>query len=462
MRLLAPASAAMRSTRAPPRPARANSAFAAARMRARVCSGSRTVARRSQRSGRHAASLTKRLIRGGSSVALRTGPRSAAGSPHRPPAKRGGRSERCFHRIRRADSAAGAPAGHPNQPTCGDSVSRYPLHPHAARGRAFARTGVAAAALWALCGGTAHAFEIDTGNPDLSIRWDNTVRANLRGPRRRPRQQDRQLGAVRRRHLQLRQRRPGGQAPRSAVASSTSSTRSASAAASAAPPGTTAPTAAPASSNPNPPLVNIPSYINNQYSQHDQAPVPRRHPASCSTPSCSAASTSATCRSTPSSAATRFYWGESLFLGGNLNSIAYAQNPLDLQKGFATPGTEAKELFRPLNQLSAAGAGDRHAVAGGAVMLEWEAARYPEGGTYLGPVDFVFNGPDRQFLSAGLGFAAARPGVRTRAERRVGPVGALEPAVARRHDGLVLPQLRRQAAADAADAGRRRTPASTT
>ena len=46
------------------------------------------------------------------------------------------------------------------------------------------------------------------------------------------------------------------------------------------------------------------------------------------------------------------YWGESLFLGGNINGIAYAQNPLDLQKGFATPGTEAKELFRPLNQLS--------------------------------------------------------------------------------------------------------------
>jgi len=39
-------------------------------------------------------------------------------------------------------------------------------------------------------------------------------------------------------------------------------------------------------------------------------------------------------------------------------------------------------------------------------MLEWEPARYPEGGTYLGPVDFVFNGPDRQFLSAGLGFAS--------------------------------------------------------
>ena len=42
-------------------------------------------------------------------------------------------------------------------------------------------------------------------------------------------------------------------------------------------------------------------------------------------------------------------------------------------------------------------------------MLEWEPARYPEGGTYYGPVDFVFNGPDRQFISAGLGFASRGP-----------------------------------------------------
>ena len=95
------------------------------------------------------------------------------------------------------------------------------------------------------------------------------------------------------------------------------------------------------------------------------------------------------------------YWGESLLLGGHLHSVSYAQAPLDLQKGFATPGTEVKELFRPLNQLSLqAQLTDTLSVAG-QYMLEWESARYPEGGTYLGPVDFVFNGPDRQFLSAG-------------------------------------------------------------
>jgi Protein of unknown function (DUF1302) len=97
------------------------------------------------------------------------------------------------------------------------------------------------------------------------------------------------------------------------------------------------------------------------------------------------------------------YWGESLFLGGNMNGIAYAQNPLDLQKGFATPGVEAKELFRPLNQLSAQASVTDTLTVAGQYFFEWESFRYPEGGTYLGPVDFAFNGPDGQVV-AGLGF----------------------------------------------------------
>lgn len=100
------------------------------------------------------------------------------------------------------------------------------------------------------------------------------------------------------------------------------------------------------------------------------------------------------------------YWGESLFLNGNLNGIAYAQNSIDLQKGFATPGTEAKELFRPLTQLSGqAQVTDTLSIAA-QYLFEWESFRYPEGGTYLGPVDFAFDAPNRQFVSAALGFAA--------------------------------------------------------
>ncbi len=157
-------------------------------------------------------------------------------------------------------------------------------------------------------------------------------------------------------------------------------------------------------SNPNPPLVAIPSYINNQYSSTitklyerggelldgfvfggvDLGDVPVQAKLGRHT----------------------IYWGESLLLGGHMHSISYAQAPLDLQKGFATPGTEVKELFRPLNQLSLQAQLTPELSVAGQYLLEWEPARYPEGGTYLGPVDFAFNGPDRQFLSAALGFAS--------------------------------------------------------
>jgi len=273
---------------------------------------------------------------------------------------------------------------------------------------AFARTGPALAAISALCGSAALAFEIDTGNPDLAVRWDNTVRANLAA---RVESRDSKIGNsaladegdysfdngdfVSKRIDLLSefdvvyQKRYGGRLSGTAWIDGAYSGQS--------------------RSNPNPPLVNIPSYINREYSSYtkrfyrggsgelmdafvfagfDLGAVPVNVKLGRHT----------------------LYWGESLFLGGNLHSVAYAQTPLDLQKGFATPGTEAKELFRPLNQFSLqAQVTDTLSLAGYA-MFEWEAARYPEGGTYLGPVDFVFNGPDRQFLQlpaafGGPGFA---------------------------------------------------------
>jgi hypothetical protein len=90
------------------------------------------------------------------------------------------------------------------------------------------------------------------------------------------------------------------------------------------------------------------------------------------------------------------YWGESLLLGGAIHGVSYAQMPIDLQKGFATPGAEAKELFRPLNSLSAQAQITPELSLAGQYFLQWESFRYPEGGTFLGPVDFVFNGPVRQ------------------------------------------------------------------
>ena len=54
------------------------------------------------------------------------------------------------------------------------------MHETTPRIRAFRRR-VAALAVGSLlaAAGPAQAFEIDTGNPDLAMRWDNTVRYNL-------------------------------------------------------------------------------------------------------------------------------------------------------------------------------------------------------------------------------------------------------------------------------------------
>ena len=273
--------------------------------------------------------------------------------------------------------------------------------------RAFAYSTLAIAATLALGAGEASAFDIDTGNPDFAIRLDNTVRLNL-GFRTESR--DSKIGntaiadegdysfdtgdAIAKRFDLLSEfdlvykkryglRVSGAAWYDFAYDSGTSK------------------------SNPNAPLVNIPSYVGNQYSSTvkrlyrdgaevldafifggvDLGAVPVQAKLGRHT----------------------IYWGESLLLGGHMHSVSYAQAPLDLQKGFATPGTEVKELFRPLNQLSLqAQVTDTLSVAG-QYMLEWESARYPEGGTYLGPVDFAFNGPDRQFVSAGLGFAYRAP-----------------------------------------------------
>lgn len=96
------------------------------------------------------------------------------------------------------------------------------------------------------------------------------------------------------------------------------------------------------------------------------------------------------------------YWGESVLLGGALHGISYSQMPLDLQKGFANPGAEAKELFRPLNSLSAQAQLTSTLSLAAQYFLQWENSRFPEGGTFLGPADFAFEGPQQVSTSVGL------------------------------------------------------------
>nr|NMF99955.1 DUF1302 family protein [Aromatoleum toluolicum] len=265
------------------------------------------------------------------------------------------------------------------------------------------RTVLAVAAAMLAMGGNAQAFELDTGNADLQVRWDNTVRYNIAT---RVESRDRKFGnsaltdegtySFDRGDLVA--NRLDLLSELDVVYKGTSGFRVSGAAWYDAAYGDHS------ESNPNAPFAAIPSYRDHEYSRYtkryyagpsgelldafvfanfDAASVPVRLKAGRHT----------------------VFWGESLFLGGALHSVSYAQMPLDLQKGFATPGAEAKELFRPLNQLSGQAQVTDTLSVSAQYFMEWEAYRYPEGGTYLGPVDFAFNGPDRQFISRGLGFA---------------------------------------------------------
>jgi hypothetical protein len=95
------------------------------------------------------------------------------------------------------------------------------------------------------------------------------------------------------------------------------------------------------------------------------------------------------------------YWGESLLLGGAIHGVAYSQVPLDLIKGFANPGVEAKELYRPLTQVSGNAQVTSNLSLSAQYVWEWASYLYPEGGTFTGPADFAFNGPEGQFAKIG-------------------------------------------------------------
>lgn len=100
------------------------------------------------------------------------------------------------------------------------------------------------------------------------------------------------------------------------------------------------------------------------------------------------------------------YWGEGLLFGAH--AISYSQAPTDGSKAVASPGIETKEVFLPLAQLSArAQVTDALSIAG-QWFLEWKPTRLPYGGTYFAPADMLFEGPDRLPAAAnGLAFDRA-------------------------------------------------------
>ena len=86
------------------------------------------------------------------------------------------------------------------------------------------------------------------------------------------------------------------------------------------------------------------------------------------------------------------YWGMALFYPGG---IAQSQHPIDGRKGAANPGSEVKELFLPLTQINLQAQLTPTIAAEVQYYFDWANTRSPEGGTYLGPADLTLQGPEQ-------------------------------------------------------------------
>lgn len=93
-------------------------------------------------------------------------------------------------------------------------------------------------------------------------------------------------------------------------------------------------------------------------------------------------------------------YGETLFMGGN--GIAAAQGPIDAIKALQVPNTQFKELGRPVNQVSTdVQLNDRWAF-GGYYQLEWRKTLIPSAGSYFSDADLLDAGGER-IRDAGTG-----------------------------------------------------------
>lgn len=96
-------------------------------------------------------------------------------------------------------------------------------------------------------------------------------------------------------------------------------------------------------------------------------------------------------------------WGESLFLGGN--AIAGAQAAIDVSKALSVPNTPFKELGRPTNQLSTQLQFNPDFSLGAYVKFKSDQLRLPGAGSYFSDTDFLGAGGE-QILGPGFTRAA--------------------------------------------------------
>jgi hypothetical protein len=111
---------------------------------------------------------------------------------------------------------------------------------------------------------------------------------------------------------------------------------------------------------------------------------------------------------------TTVFWGEGLLFNGAFHGVSYSQNPLDLWKGLATPGAEAKELFRPRVGFNVQSQVTETLSVAAQYFFNWQsfdnqAYRQPESGSLLNYNDALLYGGE-SFIVGRNPFAATVPG----------------------------------------------------
>jgi Protein of unknown function (DUF1302) len=100
------------------------------------------------------------------------------------------------------------------------------------------------------------------------------------------------------------------------------------------------------------------------------------------------------------------YWGESLF--SFVHGVSYSQGPIDIRKALANPGVGAKEIFKPLPQISLTAQLSDELSVSGQYYLGWKPSAFPDGGTYFGVTDAISQGGGTYLITpaGAAGFSA--------------------------------------------------------
>lgn len=99
-------------------------------------------------------------------------------------------------------------------------------------------------------------------------------------------------------------------------------------------------------------------------------------------------------------------WGEASFGTASANSVAVDMAPQDATKQTISPGSTAKETTLPIHQLTGTWQLTDSWSVSGQYTYQWRSSRVPEGGTFFGSADAILYGPP---LVNGPGNYAAPP-----------------------------------------------------